>query len=194
MMDLTEKQTVLLKMIILPLMAALVNTSVGVTYILATKGFIPPPSLLGSELSAMANFRFLLVIVPLLSAMIVCAILAEHEFMNTFVGGLAIILESIILVFAFLLLIPQIIGNVAFVGGLAIFAQDVMLFVILPLAPTSFAGIFIGLVLGDRWMFTGHTAEDKVFREDMDDWFSFLENVESKRRKESDEALKSRDI
>ncbi len=191
-MDLTEKQNINLKLVFLPLMAALINSAVGLVYILATRGYIPPPSLNGN--SGMDNLRILLVIVPLLSALIVCSILAEYEFMKTFIGGVAIIFETIIIIFSFLLIIPQLIGNVAFIGGLSIFAQDVMLFIVLPLAPTTFTGIFLGLVLGDRWMFTGHTSEEKIFREDMDDWFSFLENVEKNRRKESDEALSSRDI
>ncbi len=192
MMNITEKQTVSFKLIILPLMAALINTATGVIYILAIKGFIPPPIITGGE--SMAHYRFLLVVVPLLTSFIVCSILAEYEFMKTFIGGTAIIFETVILIFSFLIFIPQIIANVTFIGGLAIFAQDVMLFIVLPLAPTTFAGIFLGLVIGDRWMFTGHTPEEKVFRDEMEEWFSFLENVETNRRKESDEALSSRDI
>lgn len=195
MMEYTEKQWGWIKVSILPFMVAIVNTATAISYLLIKRGFLPPPSVeLGLFTLDVNNYRFLLVIVPMFSAIMVSSILAEHDFNITFIGGIAIILETILMTFAFLLLVPQLIGDVAFIGGISIFAKDVMLFVVLPLVPTTFAGIIIGLVLGDRWMFTGHTPEEIEYKDNMEEWFTFLERIEVERKRESDEALASRDM
>lgn len=181
---------------VLTLMTATINTSIGNTYILALKGYIPLPFYVGEDLASgpITNLIQMLIIVPLISSILVSLLLSRYDIKTTVMAAFAISIETVILSFLSLTFLPQILGDIQFLGYLVIFSRELVLFVYLPVFPLTLGGAVIGTIIGDRFIYEYSSEDEKRFKESMERWVDFLSEKVEERERESEEILKDREI
>ncbi len=194
MMHKSEKSKYYLDMALAPILAALINTAIGNEYILSLNGFISKPLFSGGGFYSeyMLGYRYLLLITPFLTAAIVAIILSRYTFISSFIGIFLGAIETVILSFLFLTFIPQMLGNVTILAATLVYSKEIMLFIVFPVLPFSFAGGLIGAIIGDRFIFQETKKEKKEFKEEVDEWVDFLSQRVKEKEDESEEELRGR--
>jgi len=190
----SDKNKYYLELALLPILAALINTTIGNEYILALNGFISKPLIFGGGFWSdyMVGYRYFLLITPLLTAAIVAIILSRYTFISVFIGIFLGAIETVILSFLFLAFIPQLLGDITILAATLVYSKEIMLFIVFPVFPFSFAGGLIGAVIGDRYIFQETKKEKKEFKEEVDEWVDFLSERVKEKEDKSEEELSGR--
>lgn len=184
------------KAFITALLVAFINTSIGNTYILSINGFIKPPFLSSGDFygSYVMYYRMWLLIIPLFSSLILGIILFEETTGTTFFGAVSAVTLSLLFSFLVLTWIPQTLGTIEFIGTPMVWSRELVLFVYMPIVPTTFAGAFIGSYLGGQFLKGETERERRELRRKVKEWLNFLTMRARKKEIEDQAELKNRDI